>query len=136
MSSLVRWLYPVPVRGRSPAAIVGWWERRRAGFILVVGLTGLFTLAATSIIGTIPPLSGGWPVPFVAVVAYGVMANLFYTGGWIVEWLFNAWWGDDAPAIGPLLWRQGLIFSVGLTLLPIGMAALRWVAVALIGLLR
>lgn len=129
MSTLARWLYPPPVRHQSGGAVIRWWERRRLAFNLAVGSTGLVTLAAVALINTMPPLSlafSGW-MPLIAIVVYGTLANLFYTAGWAVEWLFRLWWGQDAPAIGPLLWRQGVIFSVGLTLLPIGLAALRWV---------
>jgi hypothetical protein len=37
-------------------------------------------------------------------------------------------WGEEAPLAGPALFRQGLSFAVGLTLLPIPLACLSWVA--------
>jgi len=64
--------------------------------------------------------------PLVGVLAYAALANFFYTGGWITELAFNAWWGNDPPRIGPILFRQGLIFAVGVTLLPVALAALGW----------
>ena len=33
-------------------------------------------------------------------------------------------WGDQAPRAGPALFRQGVIFSVGLTLFPIALVGL------------
>jgi hypothetical protein len=36
-------------------------------------------------------------------------------------------WGRKAPDLGPLLFRQGLIFSVGLTLFPLLLASVFWV---------
>ena len=37
-------------------------------------------------------------------------------------------WGERCPPVGPALFRQGLAFSVGLTLLPILLASFAWVA--------
>ena len=126
MSALVRLLYPVPALSRSPGAVVGWWEHRRLTYNLVVGGTGLVSLVAVNLLQLLPPPEFRFGVPFGAVVAFGVLANVFYTGGWAAELLFNAWWRHDPPPVGPILFRQGLIFSVGLALLPIGMAGLGW----------
>ena len=40
----------------------------------------------------------------------------------------RALWKDQAPDAGPALFRQGLSFAVGLTLLPIPLVCLSWVA--------
>jgi hypothetical protein len=37
-------------------------------------------------------------------------------------------WGRSAPDLGPLLFRQGLIFSVGLTLFPLLLSVFLWMA--------
>jgi hypothetical protein len=37
-------------------------------------------------------------------------------------------WGGKCPPFGPALFRQGLAFSVGLTLLPIVIVSIGWVA--------
>jgi len=126
MSALVRLLYPSPPASRSAPRIIGWWERRRLQFNLVVGATGIVSLLAINIISLLPPDIGPARIPPGAIVVYAVLANMFYTAGWGFELAFNAWWGDDPPAIGPILFRQGLIFSVGLTLLPVGLAGLVW----------
>ena len=86
----------------------------------------MVSLAGVWLIGLLPPGPHGLLLPPLAIVVFGVLANLFYTAGWVSEVLFNVWWRDDPPAVGPFLFRQGLIFSVGLTLLPIGFAALGW----------
>jgi hypothetical protein len=36
--------------------------------------------------------------------------------------------GLRAPAIGPVLFRYGFVFSVGLTVLPVLLAGLGWLA--------
>jgi hypothetical protein len=57
---------------------------------------------------------------------YAVMANVCYSLGWVVELLARRLWGRSAPDLGPLLFREGLIFSVGLTLMPLGLTGLAW----------
>ncbi len=129
MSPLVRLLYPLAARSRTPVAVIGWWERRRVTFNLVVGTSGLFSLGLVNMILGLPPLSGPVPgIPILPALAYGILANVLYSAGWGTELLFNAWWRKDPPEIGPVLFRQGLIFSVGLTLLPVAMAGLAWAA--------
>jgi hypothetical protein len=35
-------------------------------------------------------------------------------------------WHDETPRVGPALFRQGLSFSVGLTLFPIALMGINW----------
>jgi hypothetical protein len=127
VSALVRLLYPLPPTSRAPAAIIAWWERRRLRFNLIVGAAGVVSITVANLIFLVPPASRLLgPPPLLAIVAYGALANLCYTAGWASELAFNAWWRDDPPPVGPVLFRQGLIFSVGLTLLPIAFAAITW----------
>ena len=82
MSGLVRLLDPLPTRSRSPAAIIGWWERRRLTFNLIVGAAGLLSIGVMNLILALPPLSRGPGVPFLPAVVFGVLANLCYSAGW------------------------------------------------------
>ena len=59
------------------------------------------------------------------ILLYGVAANACYTFGFALEALLQRIRGDDVAPVGPTLWRHGLVFSVGLTLFPIGAA---WLA--------
>jgi len=129
MSSLVEVLYPVPDMRRTPLSTVRWWESRRLAFNKAVGAAGLVTLAVGSLFAALPPHSQFLPLPFMLVGAavYGLVANGCYTLGWVAELLARRVWGRRAPDIGPILFRQGLIFSVGLTLLPILVAVMAWV---------
>jgi hypothetical protein len=123
MSRLVQVLYPLADGRRTLVSLLRWWESRRLFYNLVVGATGMVTLIGISILSLgelgLPLLDLAGPV-----VAYGVAANLCYSLGWGLEMLARIVWGDDAPDIGPLLFRQGLIFSVGLTLIPLFAATL------------
>jgi hypothetical protein len=116
-------LYPLPVVRRGPAAMLRWWESRRLVYNKVVGATGLFTLAGVFVF--MPDRSELFGPELVMVVGtYGLMANVCFSLGWLTEMLARRVWGEDAPEMGPLLFRQGLIFSVGLTLFPLGLAIL------------
>jgi hypothetical protein len=130
MSSLANVLYPLPDYRRTPLSTVRWWESRRLAFNKAVGAAGLVTLAGVSFFFALPPYSSPMPFPEVLLpaAAYAFMANVCYTFGWQFELLARRLWGRNAPDLGPILFRQGLIFSVGLTLLPLLLAGLIWVA--------
>ncbi|HEU4451982.1 MAG TPA: hypothetical protein VFR81_02945 [Longimicrobium sp.] len=130
MSSLVEVLYPVPDIRRTPLSTVRWWESRRLTFNKAVGSAGLVTLAGVSILFALPPYSEVLMLPgmLMAAAVYGIVANVCYTLGSMTELLARRLWGRSAPDLGPLLFRQGLIFSVGLTLLPLLVAVFIWIA--------
>ena len=126
MSALTRILFPAPAEVRSTASIFRWWESRRLTFNLVVGGTGLVTLAALKVIALLPPLSMSMPIVWPAVAAYGLFANLFYSLGFATEATMQRAWHEETPRVGPALFRQGLLFSVGLTLFPIALMGIAW----------
>ena len=130
MSQLVEVLYPLPDVRRTPLSQLRWWESRRLFYNKVVGTAGVATLAGVSIISLLPPhpVPVGVPEMAIGAAVYGILANGCYSLGWLLEMLACRVWGRKAPDLGPLLFRQGLIFSVGLTLLPLLLAALLWVA--------
>lgn len=127
MSALTRFLYPVPAE-RSFGHIIFWWEKRRLAFNLVVGATGLLSLSVIALIGLMPPHPGFSGPPPLAILIYGVIANLCYTLGWVIEGAAHGAWKEGLQPTGPVLFRQGLIFAVGVTLLPIGVALFSWAA--------
>lgn len=118
-------LFPPADYRRTTLSLLTWWEARRMAYNVIVGGTGLFTLLVIRLISLLPP---GLPSPldWRPVLAYGVIANVCYTFGWATEALAQRIWGDRCPAIGPALFRQGLAFSVGLTLLPILVISIAW----------
>jgi hypothetical protein len=130
MTALVRLLYPLPDLRRSPLTLLGWWERRRPAFNLVVGITGLVTVAVTDTIFWLTP-GVKLHVPLFVIVVYGVAANVCYSLGFAIELLLERLWGSEVAPVGPVLFRQGLLFSVGVTLLPIGIAWMEWLATVL-----
>ena len=65
-------------------------------------------------------------IPIAVVVVYGISANVCYSFGYAIEALLTRLWGDGVAPVGPTLFRHGLVFSVGLTLLPIAIASMSW----------
>jgi hypothetical protein len=118
-------LFPPADYRRTTLSLLNWWESRRLTFNLVVGAAGIVTLVVIRAISWMPP---GVFVPFDwrPVAAYGLLANVCYTFGFAVEAVAQRIWRDRCPAIGPVLFRQGLAFSVGLTLLPILLVSIAW----------
>jgi hypothetical protein len=123
-------LFPLPAIRRTPIGILTWWESRRLIYNLIVGATGVITLGVIAAISLIPPgisLRNLMP-PLPAILVYGVLANICYTFGPFVEIGLEHLWKERVLPVGPALFRQGLAFSVGLTLLPIIVASGVWVA--------
>ena len=120
-------LFPAADYRRTTLSLLNWWESRRATFNLVVGAAGIVTLIVVRAISLLPP---GVPMLFDwrPVVAYGLLANVCYTFGFALEATAQRIFGDRCPAIGPVLFRQGLAFSVGVTLLPILLVSIGWLA--------
>ena len=91
---------------RSTWQVIGWWELRRIPFNLIVGLIGITTV--------------------IAILGYGVMANVFYTGGWVAELLVRRYRREWAHGFAPVSFAAGLAFSVVLTLTPVMIFLQSW----------
>jgi hypothetical protein len=116
MHSIGEFLFPEPARRTTPA-IVRWWEKRRLFYNVAVGCAGLVTMSAVTAVASI--LEGRLVLePWVGALVFGVMANVCYTLGPVVEILIDKIWGRTVLPVGPVLYRMGLTFSVGLALLP------------------
>ena len=126
MTAVEKYFFTPLYYPRSAWAVVRWWESRRVLFNLCVGGAGLFTLASVTLFAHLPPHPMGFFAPPGVVLVYALMANVCYTLGPVGDLLLRRALGDRAPAMGPVLFRYGFVFSVGLTLLPIPLAALGW----------
>ncbi len=128
MTSLVEFLFPAPAP-RSVGSIYTWWERRRLPYNLIVGSSGVVSLATALTLAWLPP-NGVRPdfVPWQPIVVFAVLANLFYFLGPVVEIAAHKVWGRQLLPVGPVLYRMGLTFSVGLTFLPTMLMILFFVA--------
>ena len=130
------WLTTRPTGALPYGAVVLWWEARRVPYNAIVGVTGLISSAVMVAVAFTCESRGGAPIglpdppafAIVAVLLYGVLANLCYTGGWITEVVVAKVWAVDTSRFGPIAFTLGTVFSVLLTLAP---AALIIVAAAI-----
>jgi hypothetical protein len=107
-------------------AAIGWWESRRVPFNLIVGSAGILTIVIVSIValGTSVLFEGDFGAPnppmfaLVGILIYAIMANVFYTGGWLAELMIRQFWPGEADRFATLSLSLGLVFSVLLTLMP------------------
>lgn len=126
MSALASILFPAPTLRRSPLAVLRWWESRRVVYNAIVATTGVVTLLSLALV-----FGGSFlfhNLPWVGVLAYGIAANVCYSAGAPIEILLERWLGRQTYGLGPALFRYGLVYSIGLTLFPVGLAAFVFVA--------
>ena len=127
MTALTRLFFDTVYFPRSTWEVVRWWEARRPVYNLAVGAAGVVTLATVALAGLLPPLDGA-----VAIAAvYGLLANVFYSAGPVIDLLARRVGGPDYAPIGPTLFRYGFVFAIGLTLFPMVLAVL-WTTVRLV----
>jgi hypothetical protein len=125
MTALTDFLFPAPAQ-RSVRGIIYWWESRRLKYNLIVGASGLLALSIVEVLSWVPPGRYPFSVPLPIIGVFGVMANVCYTFGSVVEVAIEKLWGRKALPTGPTLFRMGLTFSLGLTQLPTLLASFTW----------
>ncbi|HEY0796899.1 MAG TPA: hypothetical protein VGD64_14095 [Acidisarcina sp.] len=117
----------------SAAEVIRWWESRRFFYNVIVGCTGIITcilmiacaLTAEPVVGEAIGIPDGGIWGIFAIFFYGILANVFYTGGWISELaLRTKITADRSAAFGVKAFRAGVAFSIFITLCP---AAVCWV---------
>jgi hypothetical protein len=101
---------------------IEWWEKRRVFYNKVLAGVGTVTCVLMITCGLIAePLVGeaiGIPNPPglrpLGIIAYGIIANLCYTGGWITELLVARFKiGGSTTEFGVRAFRVGVKFSIG-----------------------
>ena len=123
MTALTELFFDTVYFPRNGWTVVRWWEARRPVYNAAVGGTGLFTLAMLALAGALPPLV----VTAQIVLVYAIAANVCYSLGPLLDLLARRFGGSDFAPVGPTLFRYGFVFAIGLTLFPVGIAALFWV---------
>jgi len=114
-SALGEFLYPVPAERRA-GAIIRWWESRRLHFNLIVGGSGAISLGVIALFQSLPPLSQGFAFPLFGIGMYALLANFCYSLGPATEIVLEKMGRGRLLPTGPLLFRAGLTFTIGLTL--------------------
>jgi hypothetical protein len=131
MTAIEKYFFTPIYYPRTGWSVLKWWESRRPLYNVCVGAAGLTSLGTATALALLPPHPLPFPLPSLSVLGgvamYGVLANLCYTLGAPADLFLRRILGDRAAAAGPVLFRYGFVFSLGLTLLPIPLAALGWV---------
>jgi hypothetical protein len=120
--------------------VIVWWESRRIPYNLIVGATGVVSAIVILLTGLVTEypvadaigVSGSPLLEIFAVIIYGIMANICFTGGWVLELFSQRIWGARAEAFGEIAFTWGMLGSVFLTLVPavlvVGLGAYRIIA--------
>jgi hypothetical protein len=112
-----RYLFSPLYAPKSAWSVLTWWERRRLFYNIVVGTAGLLTTAIAHLQVLVTPAFEGPPLAFILV--YAIAANLFYSLGAPIDLILRRTLKEEAGPVAQALFRYGLAFSLGLTLLPI-----------------
>ena len=121
-------MYRSPMK--RPWDAIVWWELRRIPFNLLLLAIGLVSILVIELIGSRlvkPGEDVEEPIGIlIAVLLYGIGANLCYTLGWITELIWG--WGDTSrtETVRPKIFRAGLVFSAILTILPAILIPAAW----------
>ncbi len=122
---LTDFLYPSPAP-RNPWGILKWWESRRLKYNLFVGASGFASLGIFSVLMSLPPSPHNQVWSWAPIIAFGALANICYFLGPLAETAIEKLSRGKILPTGPALFRMGLTFSVGLTLLPTLLAGMDW----------
>ena len=121
MSRVDAILYAPAADTSSTWSIIAWWEKRRIPYNFFVGSVGLASFILNLWLWTSyvqkPGEDDGFG-PAVPAIVFGLLANVFYTSGWIVEVLALWLRKRGSITLGPRLFKLGLIFSLVLASLP------------------
>ena len=131
-TAVERWFFTPLYYPRGPLQVIGWGERRRLMYNVSVAAAGVLTLSVAVALGVLP-VPGTMPTELMSVIVYGLLANVCYSMGPVADLVLRRILGIRAPDIGPVLFRYGFVFSVGLTLLPIPLMVAGTIAQFLFG---
>ncbi len=130
MKRRLEWLFHGD-SGTSRKEIIRWWEARRFLFNVFVGLVGIATWILVVTAGSAAVRPGeDFEEPLIMIFGppiYGVLANVCYTLGWMVDTTFYR----RTPR--KRLFMAGLVFSVVLTALPGLWAVAAWLITVITG---
>jgi hypothetical protein len=111
--------------------VISWWEWRRLAFnglLLLIGIAALIGFEILMEKAIAPGEDAEEPFGlFLSFVAYGVMANVCYTPGWLVELIQREKDPVLARERGKRNFRRGMWFSCILTTAPFWFALLFYV---------
>jgi len=126
-----RYLFSPLYAPQSAWDVLRWWERRRPFYNVLVGSAGLLTILFAQLQRLFSPEFAGPPLPFILV--YAIAANLFYSLGAPIHLLFRRTLKESAGPVAQAMFRYGLAFAIGLTLLPIPLFILSTIVRLIVG---
>ena len=113
------------------AQVIRWWEWRRLVYNLALLIIGITSIAGMEwLMNSVVPPGEDAVEPFVlilGIVLYGLLANLCYTLGWLIEMRDRVRDPVLARQRGIRRFRTGTILSCSLTALPFWAAFVIWV---------
>ncbi|HTW79365.1 MAG TPA: hypothetical protein VME23_07485 [Terracidiphilus sp.] len=112
--------------------IIRWWEIRRLLYNAILFAIGIASIIAMEfLMGRVIPVGEDAIEPFalaLGVVIYGIVANLCYTSGWIVELAGRKADGTSARSQARKHFLLGLWFSSLLTSAPLWFGLVFWLS--------
>lgn len=109
-----QWAISVPDGNRSFWNILAWWEVRRVLYNAIVGICGLPAFLYFVFGHTATWDASMWVM---MTIWYGLSANLYYTAGWVCEYIAKKWFGEKAAHFGAICFALGTALSVTITVL-------------------
>ena len=124
--------FPARSESPSPGEIILWWERRRIGYNVAVGVVGFVSVAVLltvgrSAAGDQEPLFSPFLL-FVGILLYGIGANICYTFGWFTELALRKFGSADTTKFAASAFNTGLVLSCVVTSLPIWFVLTLWLS--------
>ena len=101
---VVRYFFSPLYYPRDHWAIVRWWESRRLFYNVVVGGAGMLTVAAGIILSGFP--HAGVRDVAIAILAYRLMADLFYSLGAPADYFLRQVLKDDGGPVAQALFAM------------------------------
>ena len=125
------WLFSSSSRKENSWEIIKWWETRRIPYNVIVGFFGLLSLCfflwiASKTLNLKTEQESFEPFALILAI---LLANFFYTGGWVVELILRFIGTSNSERFGVNAFGVGLLFSILCTMLPTIILLFKWFGV-------
>ena len=115
---------------KRPWDAIVWWEIRRFPYNAVLAILGIITIGIVMSVGSrfaAPGEDVEEPLGLIiGALLYGIVANAFYTLGWISELLWSGGDTSRTESLRKRVFSVGLIVSCAVTLVPAVLIPALW----------
>jgi hypothetical protein len=119
-------MFARPDPAATPREVIGWWERRRLYYNLIIIAWAAILICVLIAVGKERiSWSAIASILVVYLLLFQLPANIFYTGGWIVDLIVKKALRLPSARFGPFALGLGIAASL---LFYLGIAAYFWVA--------